>query len=51
MNHAKVGVAVAVEAIVIDPFPFVIVIPDPCVNVAFVSVLPVVFPISNCPSV
>jgi hypothetical protein len=39
------------EAIVIDPVPLVIVIPVPAVRVAFVNVLPVVLPISSCPSV
>ena len=37
--------------IVIDPVPFVIVTPDPAVSVDFVSVLPVVLPISNWPFV
>ena len=35
------------DAIVMVPVPLVIVIPEPAVNVAFVSVLPVVLPISN----
>ena len=35
----------------IDPLPLVIVTPDPAVKVAAVKVLPVVFPINNCPSV
>jgi hypothetical protein len=34
-------------AIVIEPVPFVMVIPDPAVKVVFVRVFPVVFPISN----
>ena len=36
-----------VDAIVIEPDPFVTVIPVPAVNVALVSVLPVVLPINN----
>ena len=46
-----VTVPVAVEAIEIEPLPFVIDIPVPAVNVAFVSVFPVVLPIRSCPSV
>ena len=42
---------VPVAAIVIDPFPLVIVTPVPALKVDFVSVLPVVFPINNSPSV
>ena len=38
-------------AISIEPLPLVIVTPDPAVRVALVKVLPVVFPINNCPSV
>lgn len=41
----------AVDAIEIPPALFVMVMPDPAVNVAFVSVLPVLLPMSNCPSV
>jgi hypothetical protein len=37
------------EAIVIEPLPFVIVIPSPAVSVDLVKVLPVVFPINNSP--
>ena len=40
-----------VEAIVIDPLPLVILMPEPAVNVALVSVLPVLLPISSSPSV
>ena len=36
-----------VDAIVIDPEPFVIEIPEPAVNVDFVNVLPVELPISS----
>ena len=36
---------------VIEPVPFVIEMPVPAVKVAFVSVLPVVLPMSNCPLV
>ena len=36
-----------VAAILIEPEPFVIVIPEPAVNVVLVSVLPVELPISN----
>ena len=38
-------------AIEIDPAPFVIVIPVPPESVDFAKVVPVEFPISNCPSV
>ena len=38
-------------AIVIDPFPFVMEIPEPAVRVALVRVLPLVLPIRSCPSV
>jgi hypothetical protein len=41
----------AVDAMVIVPLPFVTVMPDPAVSVALVRVLPVLLPISNCPSV
>ncbi len=41
----------AVDAIVMPPALFVMVMPDPAVRVAFVSVLPVLLPISSCPSV
>ena len=41
----------AVDAIEMPPALFVIVMPEPAVNVAFVSVLPVLLPMSNCPSV
>tara|TARA_R110000868_G_scaffold182762_1_gene423809 strand:- start:171 stop:914 length:744 start_codon:yes stop_codon:yes gene_type:complete len=41
----------AVAAIVIDPAPGVIVIPEPAVNEAFVRVFPVVSPIKSCPLV
>ncbi|MNL24446.1 hypothetical protein D3C87_1458790 [compost metagenome] len=34
-------------AIEIEPLPFVIVIPEPAVKVAFVKVLPVELPINN----
>ena len=40
-----------VAAMVIEPLPFVMLIPDPAVNVALVSVLPVVLPISSWPLV
>jgi len=40
-----------VESIVILPAPLVMVMPDPAVSVALVSVLPVLLPISSCPSV
>ena len=40
-----------VEAMVIDPPPLVMEMPDPAVSVDLVSVLPVVLPISNWPSV
>jgi len=36
---------------VIDPEPLVTVMPDPAVSVAFVRVLPVLLPMSSCPSV
>jgi len=42
-----VTVPLFVAAILIEPLPFVIAIPEPAVNVVFVNVLPVVFPISN----
>lgn len=42
---------VPVALMVMAPDPLVMVTPVPAVNVAFVSVLPVVLPISNCPSV
>ena len=38
-------------AIVIDPAPSVMVILEPAVSVAFVSVFPVVLPINNWPFV
>ena len=41
----------AVDAMVMPPALFVTVMPEPAVRVAFVSVLPVVLPMSNCPSV
>ena len=41
----------AVEAMVIDPVPLVIDIPDPAVRVVFVRVLPVLLPINNSPFV
>lgn len=41
----------AVDAIVISPAPFVMVMPEPAVSVAFVSVLPVLLPMSNSPLV
>ena len=37
-------------AMVILPLPFEMVIPVPAVKVAFVNVLPLEFPINNCPS-
>ena len=40
-----------VDEIVIEPLPLVTVMPEPAVMVAFVSVLPVLLPMSNCPSV
>ena len=40
-----------VAVMVIAPDPLVMLMPEPAVNVAFVSVLPVVLPINNCPSV
>ena len=43
-----IGEALAIEML---PAPLVIVIPEPWVRVARVSVLPVVLPISNCPLV
>ena len=42
---------VTVEAIDIDPLPFVILMPVPAVKVDLVKVLPDVLPISNSPSV
>ena len=41
----------AVDEIVIPPALFVMLMPEPAVRVAFVSVLPVLLPMSNCPSV
>lgn len=41
----------AVDVIVMPPALFVMLMPDPAVRVAFVSVLPVLLPMSNCPSV
>ena len=41
----------AVDAMVMPPALFVMLMPDPAVRVAFVSVLPVLLPMSNCPSV
>ena len=41
----------AVDAMVMPPALFVMLMPDPAVKVAFASVLPVLFPMSNCPSV
>ena len=43
--------APAVDAIVIEPVPFVIEMPVPAVKVALVNVLPALLPMSNCPSV
>ena len=43
--------SLAVPAILMLPVPLVIVILSPAVNVDLVSVLPVVFPMSNCPLV
>lgn len=40
-----------VEAMVIEPAPLVMEIPEPAVRVDFVSVLPVVLPISSWPFV
>ena len=40
-----------IESIVILPAPLVMVMPDPAVSVVLVSVLPVLLPISSCPSV
>ena len=40
-----------VASIVILPAPLVMVMPDPAVSVVLVNVLPVVLPISSCPSV
>ena len=40
-----------VAAIVIAPAPLVMLMFEPAVRVALVSVLPVVLPMSNCPSV
>ena len=42
---------VSCEAIVMLPLPFVIVIFEPSVSVAFDNVFPVEFPISNWPFV
>jgi len=36
---------------VIEPLPLVMLTPAPAVSAALVSVLPVVFPINNCPLV
>jgi hypothetical protein len=47
----EVTVPDTVDAMVMEPVPFVMEMPVPCVSVAFVSVLPVVLPISNCPLV
>ena len=41
----------AVDVMVMPPALFVMEIPEPAVNVALVSVLPVLLPMSNCPSV
>ena len=41
----------AVASIVMLPAPLVMVIPEPAVSVVLASVLPVLLPISNCPSV
>lgn len=41
----------AVDVMVMPPALFVMLMPDPAVRVAFVSVLPVLLPMSNCPSV
>jgi hypothetical protein len=41
----------AVDAMEIPPALFVMVMPEPAVNVALVNVLPVLLPMSNCPSV
>ena len=43
--------APAVDVMVMPPALFVMLMPDPAVSVAFVSVLPVLLPMSNCPSV
>ena len=43
--------APAVDVMVMPPALFVMLMPDPAVRVAFVSVLPVLLPMSNCPSV
>lgn len=43
--------AVTVEAIDMEPLPFVILIPEPAVSVDLVSVLPVELPIKSSPSV
>lgn len=40
-----------VAAMEMPPALFVMVMPEPAVSVAFVSVLPVLLPMSNCPSV
>jgi hypothetical protein len=47
----EVTVPLLSASIVIEPAPLVIVIPVPPVNVDLAKVFPVVFPISNCPSV
>ena len=41
----------AVDVMVMAPAPFVMLMPEPAVSVVFVSVLPVLLPMSNCPSV
>ena len=45
----EVTVPLLMASIVIEPVPLVTVMPVPAVKVAFVSVLPVVLPISNSP--
>ena len=47
----EVTVPLLVAATVIAPAPLVTVMPVPAVSVALAKVLPVVFPISNCPFV
>jgi len=43
--------APAVDAMVMAPALFVTVMPEPAVSVVFVRVLPVLLPMSSCPSV
>ena len=39
------------EDILIEPFPLLILMPEPAVKVALVNVFPLELPINNCPSV